>query len=351
MKGLLKYLPPFAPDPSGACAVLYALGGILVICDAGGCTGNICGFDEPRWFREKSAIFSAGLRDMDAVMGRDDRLVAKLKSAAETINASFAAVIGTPVPAVIGTDYHALARMIETQVGLPALCVETTGTRLYDEGMEEALYRLFRQFATEALPVKPATVNVLGMTPLDFSLPGDQAQLAAVLHHQGYETIRWIGCGDGLDGARRASEAEKNLVLSPAGLKTARYLEQTFGTPFTAECPFLWKSLLPPPPVWSGKKVLILHQQFIANALRRALLRLAPAAQVDVASWFLLDQAHREAEDFSLSEEEDLMRRVAKGGYEVIFADRLFRRALKGYGGIFIDFPHFAVSGQRRDLP
>ena len=39
MKGLRKAISPFAPDQSGASAVLYALGGILVICDAGGCAG------------------------------------------------------------------------------------------------------------------------------------------------------------------------------------------------------------------------------------------------------------------------------------------------------------------------
>ena len=105
MKGLRKYLTPFAPDQSGAVSVLYELGGILVICDAGGCVGNVCGFDEPRWFSRKSAIFSAGLRDMDAILGRDDRLVAKLTSAVEKLDVSFAAIIGTPVPAVIGTDY------------------------------------------------------------------------------------------------------------------------------------------------------------------------------------------------------------------------------------------------------
>ena len=69
MKGLRKYLTPFAPDQSGAVSVLYELGGMLVICDAGGCTGNVCGFDEPRWFETRSAVFSAGLRDMDAILG------------------------------------------------------------------------------------------------------------------------------------------------------------------------------------------------------------------------------------------------------------------------------------------
>ena len=78
MKNLLKLLSPFAPDQSGASAVLYELGGLMVICDAGGCAGNVCGFDEPRWFTKKSAVFSAGLRDMDAILGRDDRLIEKL---------------------------------------------------------------------------------------------------------------------------------------------------------------------------------------------------------------------------------------------------------------------------------
>ena len=100
MRGLRKYLTPFAPDQSGAVSVLYELGGIIVICDAGGCTGNVCGFDEPRWFERKSAVFSAGLRDMDAILGRDDRLVAKLVDAADKIDANFAAIVGTPVPAV-----------------------------------------------------------------------------------------------------------------------------------------------------------------------------------------------------------------------------------------------------------
>ncbi|MFR8351641.1 MAG: hypothetical protein ACLVB1_02030 [Blautia obeum] len=118
-------IPTPAPDQSGAVSVLFELGGIVVICDAGGCTGNVCGFDEPRWFEQKSAIFSAGLRDMDAILGRDDRLVAKLADVVQKIDATFVAVIGTPVPAVIATDYLALKRMSEKKIKLPILTVDT----------------------------------------------------------------------------------------------------------------------------------------------------------------------------------------------------------------------------------
>ena len=130
MKGLRKVLTPFAPDQSGASSVLYGLGGLIVIIDAGGCTGNICGFDEPRWQDERSAVFSAGLRDMDAILGRDKLLVSKIADACKKIDASFVALIGTPVPATIATDYKALKRMLEKEISLPILTVATDGMRL-----------------------------------------------------------------------------------------------------------------------------------------------------------------------------------------------------------------------------
>lgn len=169
MRGLRKYLTPFAPDQSGAVSVLYELGGIIVICDAGGCAGNVCGFDEPRWFEQKSAVFSAGLRDMDAILGRDDRLVAKLVDAAEKVEAGFAAIVGTPVPAVIGTDHQALRRMCEKKTDLPVLAVNTNGMELYDAGERKAYLELFKAFAREKQPVEAGKTGVLGMTPQDVS--------------------------------------------------------------------------------------------------------------------------------------------------------------------------------------
>ena len=162
MKGLRKYLSPFAPDQSGAAAVLCEFHGLIIILDAGGCAGNICGFDEPRWFESRSAIFSAGLRDMDAILGRDDRLVAKLVDAADKIDANFAAIVGTPVPAVIGTDYQALKRMCEKKTDLPILAIDTDGMELYDKGEEKAYLALFTAFAKEKYEVCKEKVGILG---------------------------------------------------------------------------------------------------------------------------------------------------------------------------------------------
>ena len=345
MRGLRKYLTPFAPDQSGAVSVLYELGGIIVICDAGGCTGNVCGFDEPRWFERKSAVFSAGLRDMDAILGRDDRLVAKLVDAAEKVEAGFAAVIGTPVPAVIGTDYQALKRMCEKKTDLPVLAVNTDGMELYDGGERKAYLELFKVFAREKLPVETGRVGILGMTPQDVSDLKAADKLREKFKSQGHQAVCY-GMGDGLDEVKKASSVEKNIVVSPAALECARYLEKTFGTPYEVGYPLVEE--LVPDMEYAGKKILILQQQVMAGSIRAELRKRGGDGKITVASWFSMEKDLLEEGDVSLKDEEDYMELVEKGRYDVIFADPCMRRMTKDFSGVFVDAVHFAVSGKCR---
>lgn len=345
MRGLRKYLTPFAPDQSGAVSVLYELGGIIVICDAGGCTGNVCGFDEPRWFERKSAVFSAGLRDMDAILGRDDRLVAKLVDAAEKVEAGFAAVIGTPVPAVIGTDYQALKRMCEKKTDLPVLAVNTDGMELYDGGERKAYLELFKVFAREKLPVETGRVGILGMTPQDVSDLKAADKLREKFKSQGHQAVCY-GMGDGLDEVKKASSVEKNIVVSPAALECARYLEKTFGTPYEVGYPLVEE--LVPDMEYAGKKILIVQQQVMAGSIRAELRKRGGDGKITVASWFSMEKDLLEEGDVSLKDEEDYMELVEKGRYDVIFADPCMRRMTKDFSGVFVDAVHFVVSGKCR---
>ena len=345
MRGLRKYLTPFAPDQSGAVSVLYELGGIIVICDAGGCTGNVCGFDEPRWFERKSAVFSAGLRDMDAILGRDDRLVAKLVDATEKVEAGFAAVIGTPVPAVIGTDYQALKRMCEKKTDLPVLAVNTDGMELYDGGERKAYLELFKVFAREKLPVETGRVGILGMTPQDVSDLKAADKLREKFKSQGHQAVCY-GMGDGLDEVKKASSVEKNIVVSPAALECARYLEKTFGTPYEVGYPLVEE--LVPDMEYAGKKILIVQQQVMAGSIRAELRKRGGDGKITVASWFSMEKDLLEEGDVSLKDEEDYMELVEKGRYDVIFADPCMRRMTKDFSGVFVDAVHFAVSGKCR---
>ena len=346
MRGLRKYLTPFAPDQSGAVSVLFELGGIVVICDAGGCTGNVCGFDEPRWFEQKSAIFSAGLRDMDAILGRDDRLVAKLADAAQKVDATFAAVIGTPVPAVIATDYLALKRMSEKKINLPILTVDTDGMELYDKGEEKAFVELFKTFATEKYPVEKCRIGILGMTPQDISDLAATDKIRA-LYQQKYGQQALCYCmGDGLEEVKKASSVSKNIVVSPAALECARYLEKTFGTPYEVGYPLVEE--LVPDMEYAGKKILIVQQQVMAGSIRAELRKRGGDGKITVASWFSMEKDLLEEGDVSLKDEEDYMELVEKGRYDVIFADPCMKRMAKTFSGVFVDAVHFAVSGKCR---
>lgn len=342
MRGLRKYLTPFAPDQSGAVSVLYELGGITVICDAGGCTGNVCGFDEPRWFQQKSAVFSAGLRDMDAILGRDDRLVAKLKDAADKLDAEFAAVIGTPVPAVIGTDYQALKRMSEKKITLPILTVDADGMELYDRGEEKAFLELFKTFAKEKLPVTDDKVGILGMTPQDVSDLSAADKIRKIFAEKGIQAVCY-GMGDGLEQVRTASSVSKNIVVSPAALMTAKYLEKTFGTPYETAYPLV--NELIPEIDYTGKKILVVHQQVIANAMREK-LRKRGALDVQTAGWFMMKQELQEDGDTKLRDEEDYIELVRKGAFDIIFADGCMKVMTPEFAESFINTRHFAVSGK-----
>lgn len=358
VRGLWKGLTPFAPDQSGAASVFYELGGILVICDAGGCTGNVCGFDEPRWFGERSAIFSAGLRDMDAILGRDDRLVAKLTDAAEKIDANFAAVIGTPVPAVIATDYRALQRMCEKKTNLPILTVDTNGMELYDVGEEKAWLTLFKTFAGKGVASqkevseeddssKKMKIGVLGLTPHDVS----DLNIEEKFRKSENENTHYIcyGMRAGIDKVKAAGSADKNLVVAPAALETAKYLEKEFGTPYEVGYPFVDELI--PELGYERKKILIIHQQVIANAIRQEIRTRSDEqnTEVTVASWFMMKSELSEEGDLSLKEEMDYCKLVQNGNYDIVFADENMRGLVPGFKGTFVNVRHFAVSGKLQE--
>lgn len=345
MKGLRLYLPPFAPDTSGAAAVLYPLGGMVVIVDAGGCAGNICGFDEPRWQDEgtKSAVFSAGLRDMDAIMGRDDKLIEKVRLACEEIEPHFIAFIGTPVPAVIGTDYRALTRMAKKATGLPAIAVDSDGTKFYDAGGGKALLALCRAFAKGQPSEQAGAIGLLGLTPLDFSA-GEVSRLEKALREEGWQSIcRYDQLTDFTQPRCR-----KNLVVSPLGLPAARFLADHCGIPYEIGLPKSFTNSMAASmtaDLAQEDDVLIIHQQVLNSALRETLRQNGHRGSITCATFFGQPADASEPGDAALTEEDEFQEFVADGHFAVIIGDPSLKRALPNWQGRFLPLPHFAVSG------
>ncbi|MCE5202542.1 MAG: nitrogenase component 1 [Synergistaceae bacterium] len=376
MKGLFKFLAPFAPDYSGAVSVLFELGGLIVVYDAGGCTGNICGYDEPRWYGSKTALFSAGLRDMDAIFGRDDKLLDKIADATDNIRCSFIAIISTPAPSVIGTDFKALTRVLRGRTELPVFAVETNGMELYDKGQEKAYMELFKTFAKDKTGQgQMPDIGIIGATPLDMPGLHSAEYITGLLKDWGYKKPACYGMGAGLEEIKKAGEVLCNLVVSPSGLKPAKFLKEKFGTPYIAGFPFAGTEdalRIKIKEAAAGNddghnnikahgavnmassddndSLLVINQQVVANAVRESLRIKSGSQHVDVATWFMFDKTISESGDAVLKEEDDLRALITGRGYRGIVGDPLFKRAIPGeWHGVYFNMPHYAVSGSLYD--
>ena len=238
MKQTARIISIHAADTSGVCSMLYELGGMVVVHDASGCNSTYSTHDEPRWYRQDSMIYISALTETDAILGNDEKLIADVASAAKDLSPRFIALCGAPVPLLAGTDFPAIAAEVEARTGIPAFGLHTGGIHSYLTGASEALEAVVDRFCTDSLPRTAApSVNIIGATPLDFSINGTVESVIGWLNKSGFELVSCMAMGSTLDDIRRASAAHVNLVISSCGIATAELLRERFGTPWVAGVP------------------------------------------------------------------------------------------------------------------
>ena len=111
-------IPVYTADVSGVCSALYELGGMTVMHDPSGCNSTYNTHDELRWYDQDSLIFISGLTEIDAVMGNDRKFIDDIEHAARELHPKFIALAGSPIPFMNGTDFPAIARVIEAETGI-----------------------------------------------------------------------------------------------------------------------------------------------------------------------------------------------------------------------------------------
>ena len=238
MRQVFTQIPCYAGDVSGAASALYELGGMVVIHDPSGCNSTFNTHDETRWADRESLIFISGLNDMDAIVGNDEKFVDDVVEAAQNLQPRFIALCNSPIPYIIGTDFEGLSEMIEDQTGVPVFYIPTNGLHDYVNGASRAFEAVAKVLVADSDAVKrPRSVNILGLTPLDFDASGSAASLERKLIEVGWQIqSNWaLDCDP--DQIRRAGGAAVNLVVSSTGWRAAKVLQDRFGTPAVAGCP------------------------------------------------------------------------------------------------------------------
>ena len=92
--------------------------------------------------------------------------------------------------------------------------------------------------------------------------------------------------------------------------------------------------------------MLVIHEPVRAEAFRKALAE-AGAAEVTVGTWFTPVRELSRDGDVHFKEEAQFARFVEQGGFSCVIADAALRKAAPRYIGVWLDVPHFAVSGER----
>ena len=249
MRQSYRIIPIYTADVSGVCSALYELGGMTVMHDPSGCNSTYNTHDEIRWYDQDSLIFISGLTEIDAIMGNDRKFIDDIEHAARELHPKFIALAGSPIPFMNGTDFPAIARVIETETGVPTFSVPTNGMHDYVYGAGIALEEIAKRFTEEAdtknAIQKPEirfrrSVNLLGVTPLDFGPQKNVEILKENLHKYGWNVLSTWAMGDPLETLQMAGNADVNLVVSAVGLRAAKVLQEKFGTPHVIGTPNEW---------------------------------------------------------------------------------------------------------------
>ncbi len=345
MAVLSIYLSPFAPDYSGVSSVLFDLKTVTAMHDASGCTGNYTGYDEPRWYGSKSPIYCSGLREIDAVLGDDEKLIKKMMYAAEDIQPELMALVGSPVPMVIGSDLVGVAEELQERSGIPCLGFDTTGTAYYDRGVAMATIALLKKFTKKAERI-PGTVNIVGANPLDFASGENLEDFKELVEGAGYEITCSLSMGYTMEQLKRAASAQVNLAVSRAGYLIAEYMKKQYGIPYLCGLPVgatgseeylaelqkvitFGESALMNGSACEEADILIVGEQVQSNAIRLALEKEYGENRIAVGCLYGTEAKLSLPQDKNLSSERRIAEEMNKGCYRVIIADPFMEQLLK----------------------
>lgn len=241
MKQIASRISIYSADTFGVCSALYELGGLCVMHDASGCNSTYNTHDEPRWYDFDSMVYISGISEMEAIMGDDQKFIDDIIYTAKELNPKFIALAGTPIPTMIGTDFKAIANIVENETKIPTFGFNTTGMNSYVSGSYKAFEALSKRFLKrndKESRAEKSRVNILGATPLDFSINNSIKSTVDLLKENDFDVISTWAMGSTLEDIKNSVNADVNLVISYSGMGAAKYMYEKFNIPYIVGTPF-----------------------------------------------------------------------------------------------------------------
>lgn len=407
MRQVAGLISTYSSDEFGVCSALFELGGMVVMHDASGCNSTYTTHDEPRWYEMDSMVYISAISEAEAIMGDDDKFIRDLVETAGELHPAFIALVGAPIPYMIGTDLDAIAMIVEQETGIPCFGFQANGMHDYTVGVSMAMKRMVEAFAGERLAgaadkelsagaadgeafagnaevsggnaadsvdlrqigqrnqrTGQTAVNIIGATPLDFSVNGSIASIRQWITDNDMIPGVCLSMGCGIEELKKLKDADVNLVVSGGGLAAARVLEERFGTPYVTGVPFgetfsvrlaaMLKQAAAARVSYSGElqttgnpeeiRAVIIGESVFCTSLAAA-IELDTGIPVRVLCPLEEEDCLLRPGDRKTPEEDDLSREIGKA--DVVIGDPLYRSLTEGQR--FYDLPHEAFSGRIYD--
>ena len=362
----------YTADVSGFCSAMYELGGMSVLHDPSGCNSTYSTHDEPRWYDSDSLMFVSGLDEITAVMGDDSVLIRDVVKAVEDLHPRFITLCGASIPHIIAFDYRGVAYLIEKECHIPVLPVPTDGLKSYVSGVDLA-FRAFVERFCDPLEYQEDfrdRINLLGVTPLDFSVNQNVAMMRKTFEDAGFIINCCMAMGDSFEQMTHAYRAGCNVVVSSAGRKTARFMNRTAGMPYVEGLPvgpqiasalismiretirdrkvrrIEADAAMDSAELSRTGGILVIGEEIFAKSLTAAVNGLPPKQRDEAAAYAMWPDPEEGIA------EEDLIPAVRKA--KIVIADPLYKVVCReGAPERFIAFPHEAYSGRifRKEIP
>jgi nitrogenase molybdenum-iron protein beta chain len=233
----------------GAQQTVLAIPRALPLVHAGpGCAGKVFQFSsygagfQGEGYGGGGIISCTNTAEEEVVFGGENKLRDLIRGALRVLDADLLVALSGCTSGIVGDDVEQIASEFAAE-GFPVVGAETSGFKGNSYYGHELVMEKIIAYLTEGVKpeIRRGAVNVFSVAP--FQNPfwrGDLEEIKRVLSAVGLEVNILFGAESaGIAEWRDIPHAQFNIVLSSwVGLKTAQYLEKTYGTPYL-HIPFL----------------------------------------------------------------------------------------------------------------
>ncbi|HWR40953.1 MAG TPA: nitrogenase component 1 [Patescibacteria group bacterium] len=186
-----------------------------------------------KWYFGQPRVPCTYLDSSDYVYGSQEKLVEALSFLQDNVPFELLCVVNSPGAALIGDDLRGIVSQVIKEK--PFVVIETPGfSSDICKGYEMAAIELLKQLQLSPTEERlPATVNILGLSIYHRNHAGDIAELTRLMGLCDISVNCFLCADCDLESIAAIPKAELNIVIHPEyGLKTARFLQAQFGTPY-----------------------------------------------------------------------------------------------------------------------